>query len=171
MPAKINDGLTNHQRWAIRNPHKVAQKKYRQKNRKQLLMKSAEYREQNKEKIRQYYKANREKFRARAKARYDKIKNTQAFLDSRKVAAAAYAAELKREAISVYSSGSMMCLRCGCDDIDVLCLDHINDNGHKHRKTMRTTTYAWVKKNGYPLIFQVLCMNCNWKKHISRTRC
>jgi hypothetical protein len=54
-----------------------------------------------------------------------------------------------------------------------LSLDHIDGGGNKHRKELfgdkgesGLSLYRWAKNNGYPPIFQVLCMNCNHAKHV-----
>jgi len=70
------------------------------------------------------------------------------------------------------------CVKCGFDDIDCLCLDHIDDNGaedrRKRRVSSRTTTgvdmYTAVKRDGFPDGYQVLCANCNMKKEAERKR-
>lgn len=171
MPSKINDGLTNDQRWALRNPEKEIQRRYRQKHRLELLMKGADYREKNREKIREYYQAHKESRKASASASYHKKKHLNEFKEKRRIASAIQATMLKEVAINMYSNGDASCKWCGMADMDVLCLDHIADGGGKHRKTMRSTTYAWLKRNDYPVgLFQVLCMNCNWKKHVMKAR-
>lgn len=56
------------------------------------------------------------------------------------------------------------CDCCGIDNIEFLTIDHPNNDGAIHRKTLRglgTTFYAWLKKNEYPEGFRVLCFNCN----------
>ncbi len=40
----------------------------------------------------------------------------------------------------------------------------IENNGAEHRKEIGTSLYKWLKKNGFPPGFQVLCANCNWGK-------
>ena len=77
-----------------------------------------------------------------------------------------------------YSEGEVKCLKCGESDIDVLCLDHINDDGAEHRKKLGisgrgsagTSTYEALKREGYPEGLQVLCANCNLKKEQERKR-
>jgi len=76
---------------------------------------------------------------------------------------------LKIEALEYYSTkGHPNCLYCGEDDVDVLCIDHIDNDGARHRKAIGCTDgsnfYKWLKKNNYPEGFQVLCYNCNMKK-------
>lgn len=55
--------------------------------------------------------------------------------------------------------------RCACceeNQIQFLCMDHINGNGSKHRKTMGAPNiYVWLKTHDYPKGFRVLCYNCN----------
>ena len=71
--------------------------------------------------------------------------------------------------------GGYICVHCGEQDKDVLVLDHIDNNGAKHRKEIDAerkvgVLYSWIIKNKFPPIFQVLCHNCNWKKHILNIR-
>lgn len=81
--------------------------------------------------------------------------------------------QLKLEALSHYSlSGIVKCSCCNVDDIDVLCLDHIDNNGNEHRKRINsygTGFYRRLKKSGFPNGFQTLCFNCNMKKAIGKS--
>lgn len=64
--------------------------------------------------------------------------------------------------------GGYRCACCGETQPEFLCIDHVNNDGHAHRKSIGrgANIYLWLKKNGYPAGFQVLCMNCNFgKKH------
>ena len=62
-----------------------------------------------------------------------------------------------------------VCVACGEDDRDVLCIDHIGNNGNGHRRKLGisggTKFYYWLKKEGLPDGYQTLCVNCNWSKH------
>jgi hypothetical protein len=73
-----------------------------------------------------------------------------------------------------YSGGTPQCFMCGIDDMDLLCLDHIADDGAKHRKENKFSggdkLYKWIIDNKFPGGFQVLCWNCNAKKEITRRR-
>jgi len=58
-------------------------------------------------------------------------------------------------------------------DIESLSIDHINDAGNKHRKEVFGNKrysghafYQWLRSHNYPKGFQVLCMNCQWKKSL-----
>jgi hypothetical protein len=122
-----------------------------------------EDRKQNPEKYRRYYQNQREwKKLWRAKNK-DKLKSLGKM----------YRENIKMEALKHYSP-SLQCVRCGIADIDVLCIDHINEDGAKQRfQSGRRTgfsVYYWLRDNNYPEGFQVLCMNCNWKKHLEMER-
>lgn len=60
------------------------------------------------------------------------------------------------------------CCCCGEDEIKFLAIDHINNDGAKHRKSLGL--YAshsfceWIIKNNYPDFLQILCHNCNCAK-------
>jgi hypothetical protein len=87
------------------------------------------------------------------------------------------------EVIGHYSNGKPSCACCGETIPDFLTIDHVNEDGAAHRKKVakdgkrRKSTgwkppgngvgvsiYRWLKKNGYPPGFQVLCMSCNFAK-------
>lgn len=69
--------------------------------------------------------------------------------------------KLKFEVISHYGG---KCACCGETEIDFLNLDHILNDGADHRRKVGYDMYVWSKRNKYPDIFQVLCMNCNFAK-------
>lgn len=74
-----------------------------------------------------------------------------------------YYLKVRTEVIKHYGG---KCICCGEDRIPFLALDHIEGNGNKHRKLIKTTAMTyWARKNNYPPIFQVLCHNCNMAKH------
>jgi len=63
--------------------------------------------------------------------------------------------------------GGCHCACCGDTRVAFLTLDHIGGGGNRHRKQLRgqkgfTDIYQWLRKQGYPPGFRVLCMNCNW---------
>jgi len=65
------------------------------------------------------------------------------------------------------------CVRCGISDVDVMDIDHINNNGAEDRKNHLHgyNLYRHLKKHGWPKDeFQLLCKNCNWKKHLENIR-
>lgn len=73
----------------------------------------------------------------------------------------------KESAINMYSNGDACCKFCRQADIDVLCLDHIDNDGVKQRllnPRRGHDLYRWLRLNDYPGNYQVLCFNCNMKK-------
>jgi hypothetical protein len=82
--------------------------------------------------------------------------------------------KLRREVFGHYG---MVCAACGEDDLDVLSIDHVHNDGAEHRRRIfgqpknggRCPSghwlYWWLKRNGFPPGFQVLCQNCNVAKH------
>ena len=72
-----------------------------------------------------------------------------------------YRSKLKKEVFDHY--GGMQCALCDNDDERVLTIDHIHGGGNQHRKTIPISgIYCWLRKNGYPDGFRVLCMNCQF---------
>lgn len=71
--------------------------------------------------------------------------------------------KLKDAAYAAY--GGYVCACCGETEEAFLSIDHVNNDGAAHRKTMdRRKIYKWLARNGFPDGFQVLCMNCNHGK-------
>lgn len=103
-----------------------------------------EYYVKNKEKWQTVYKETPEHHRERNK----RLQHTQKLL-----------------VLTHYSKGTPKCAWCGIEDFDVLTLDHINGGGTQHRK-LNPHSYRWAIKENLPEGFQVLCFNCNWKKHV-----
>ena len=65
------------------------------------------------------------------------------------------------------------CVNCGIEDLDVLDIDHIFNDGAADRKKnlFAYNLFRQLKKQGYPKErHQVLCKNCNWKKEVLRRR-
>lgn len=77
---------------------------------------------------------------------------------------------LKTEVINFYGG---KCCCCGESEIDFLAIDHIDGDGNSHRKSIGNGTRfaAWVRRNGYPDGFQILCHNCNFSKFINKGIC
>lgn len=76
----------------------------------------------------------------------------------------------KLAVVNVLTDGEGTCRWCGQGDIDVLCVDHIDNSGAVHRKAQRGLTgdsmYKWLVRNDYPPGYQILCFNCNTKKEL-----
>lgn len=83
---------------------------------------------------------------------------------------ARYARKIKLECLDSYGGHSCP---CGETDIEVLTLDHVNDDGSEHRRetgTKGNNFYHMLRKNEFPNDppLQVLCMNCQFKKRAER---
>ena len=79
--------------------------------------------------------------------------------------------QAKIAVMNVLTDGEGTCRWCGQGDIDVLCLDHINDDGGQ-RPRGGGKLYARLIRQGYLGAegLQVLCASCNMKKEIVRRR-
>lgn len=73
--------------------------------------------------------------------------------------------ELKALLVAHYSNNTNRCACCGETEVRFLTIDHINGDGSEHRKTSKCGTgsvfYRWLKREGMPEGYQVLCYNCN----------
>lgn len=68
--------------------------------------------------------------------------------------------------IDHYSNGTMKCACCSISYYEFLGIDHIEGRralGHAKNMT-GTKLYRYLRRNGFPQGFQVLCLNCNWAK-------
>ena len=139
---------------------------------------AARYRERNREtvnqRMRDWREANREKAREHAREwRNRKIRN-----GTPEEVAALRAAEsektkrlyqlCKDQVFAAY--GGYKCACCGETEVMFLTIDHVNNDGNVERKAglyrgNGTAFYQWLRKQGFPDGYQVLCMNCNVGKH------
>lgn len=71
--------------------------------------------------------------------------------------------------------GGYRCACCGETESKFLTIDHIYNDGAKHKREHRLRTgeqmYRWLIRNRYPKGFQILCMNCNWGKRNNNGVC
>lgn len=81
----------------------------------------------------------------------------------------------KKEAILkklVFDEYGRACTCCGQNfDDKFLTLDHVNNDGRDHRKTLTTSIYSWAVKNKYPNTLQTHCWNCNMGKNLNGGIC
>lgn len=94
--------------------------------------------------------------------------------DKRKKHALNYYYRLQDQTIMAY--GGYVCACCGETEPLFLTLDHINNDGGKFRKKYGFKNhgpkfYKWLRDNGYPSGYQVLCSNCNHGKHRNKGIC
>lgn len=77
---------------------------------------------------------------------------------------------LKDAAYTAY--GGYRCACCGEAERSFLSIDHVNNDGHAHRKLIgNAKIYRWLRDNGYPEGFQVFCMNCQFGKRMNKGLC
>lgn len=81
--------------------------------------------------------------------------------------------KLRLEIYNAY--GGSICKCCGEKEWSFLTIDHIENDGYKHRKELKSRSsdvlFVWLKKNNFPRGFQVLCMNCQFGKVRNNGRC
>jgi len=79
--------------------------------------------------------------------------------------------KMRLEGLSHYSTSPPQCACCGEDQTVFLSIDHIHGNGSEERRRIDPNGKIggngfmyWLKKNGWPVGYQVLCYNCNFAK-------
>ncbi len=80
-----------------------------------------------------------------------------------------YRERIRREVLEYYGA---FCACCKESGYSFLTIDHIKGDGAKHRRSLGmknggTRFYLWLRRNGFPKDFQVLCFNCNVAKHLN----
>ena len=74
---------------------------------------------------------------------------------------------VKKRRLQVMDYYGRKCACCGDNHIEFLTIDHINNDGAKHRKEIKGQNLpAWIYRHNYPKGFQILCFNCNEAKKI-----
>lgn len=72
---------------------------------------------------------------------------------------------LRRFIIAYYTDGKNCCECCGEREYLFLNIDHVNNDGGKHRKILNGIRLCeWLRTNDFPDGFQILCFNCNLAK-------
>jgi hypothetical protein len=73
--------------------------------------------------------------------------------------------KLRRDVIGGYGG------RCPCgeDRLDALTIDHVNHDGSKDRAEVGTVKiYRRLRRENFPSGYQVLCLNCNWRRFLTK---
>lgn len=72
-----------------------------------------------------------------------------------------YARRVRLEVLCHYSADPPFCACCRESQYEFLSIDHIDGGGAQHRKEIGSGLYAWLRRNGFPKGFRVLCHSCN----------
>lgn len=76
-----------------------------------------------------------------------------------------YRLRIKYAVFSHYSGGEPKCAVCDFNDLRALSIDHIGGGGRQQMKDLGlkggTGFYKWIRNQGYPENFRVLCLNHN----------
>jgi len=153
-----------------------SQKKFYYKHRKKRIQESLEYYHNNKDNVLKRMKINRmknklenpEEFVKKQRESYRKNyqRNGESMRESSKLAA-----RKRREIVLFFYGGNPpKCACCGEMEIKFLTLDHINNDGAKHRRELWKNNKKggnlcqWLITNNFPKGFQILCYNCNCAK-------
>lgn len=100
--------------------------------------------------------------------RYTESRKLQESMDPEKRAARLatnrrFDTALRMTALIRYSADPPHCVCCGVQYLEFLAIDHIDGGGTQHRKELKgASVYLWLRKNGYPDGFRVLCHSCNF---------
>ena len=156
---------------------KLYARAWHRKNRKRINLRKKKLYQKNREyhlkRRREYYRKNskhiRRMIRERRKLDPKKFRDYDNKLTR----------SIKTEVLSYYGKRSKaVCKWPGCcvDDLDVLTLDHIYNNGAAERKQfgqwrgMGSVFYRWLRRHRYPGGYQTLCANHQLKKEIIRRK-
>ena len=77
------------------------------------------------------------------------------------------AQKLRRAALRIrilkYYGNKCACPQCPETNSAFLTIDHINNDGAKHRRLIKNSEdlYRWIIKHDFPKDLQLLCFNCN----------
>lgn len=100
-----------------------------------------------------------ERIRAQKREQHAKNSTNPVWVESERARGRDKQRRLRLEVLAAYG-GSCAC--CGEATYEWLTIDHVAGNGADHRREIgRSAIYRWLKKQGYPPGFQVLCWNCN----------
>ncbi len=130
--------------------------------------------EQNPDYQKQWYLDRAEKLKKRARDHYKNNKaqhrrNQIKWNEKNQEKLKAYQRDWhrKRRMVCIETMGGK-CKCCGEANEIFLAIDHVNNDGHIHRKEVKKRMiYGWLIKNNFPPGFQLLCHNCNMAKAIA----
>ena len=71
---------------------------------------------------------------------------------------------MRLQVLRIYGGSPPSCACCGESRYEFLVIDHVNGGGQEHRDLLGrrgNELYIWLKQQGYPDGYRVLCSNCN----------
>ncbi len=104
---------------------------------------------------------NKDRWRALRKRYLAKNRLRPEWVEASRKRGREYWSELRNAALDVYGRS---CACCGEKEEAFLTLDHVNNDGAAHRRSLKTKgshVFKWLRDNQYPEGFQILCSNCN----------
>ena len=146
---------------AARRAHYRTDVSFREKRIRETRLYKEQHRDEVLERNRLRYHKNRTTIRAKAKEAY--YNNPRPFIEATMRAKL----KLKIEVMSHYCNGTPTCQCCGINIIQLLTMDHINNDGGKDRKG---SLYWRLKRLGFPPGFRVMCYNCNLGRSFRKDR-
>lgn len=140
---------------------------YYEKNKEKILERGRKWRAENPDRMRGYLKTYADKNKDKIRLRVLKYQQRNS------LNAASLRDKDKLAALSFYGvNGVARCRYPGftVEDLDMLCLDHIEHNGADERRISKglsgTFLYRRLIKIGFPEGYQTLCANHNLKKEV-----
>lgn len=125
-----------------------------------------------KQKMREYYKKLRADTETRKELNRKQAECKKAnprYREKERVYKQARRYKQRTAVLSYYGvNGNPVCRHCGFNDMRALVIDHVNNDGAEHKKTINADIYRWLEKNNFPEGFQTLCHNCNYLKEYER---
>lgn len=131
-----------------------------------------EWMEQNPDYQKQWYLERAELLKQRSRERYQK--NKERHREVQKKWNARNAEKLKQYQREWHQKRRLYCIEqlggkcacCGESNPAFLAIDHVNNDGHVHRKSVKShyMIFGFLIRNNFPPGFQVLCHNCNMAK-------
>ena len=143
---------------------------HRERYRKNDRAWSAKNKEKLRAKFKKWYAANRERNIATRKAWAEKNKaylhayrHRPDVVKKRNEWARQNSVRMRELVVGHYGG---VCVCCKESNIKFLTIDHINGGGNQHRRDIKVgggkSFYYWLRNQGYPGGYRVLCMSCNW---------
>lgn len=137
--------------------------------------------EDKKRRDKEYYQRNREEIKQKTLGKYyqDRAKIRKRRKELNTSEKRAKNAERERLRYSAYrkivlNAYGAKCACCGEDEPLFLEIDHVNNDGKKHRNEIGNSSKAlvyWLIQNNFPDGFQILCSNCNQGKKRNKGIC